>query len=65
MQNVTLLHHELSNRNLQPSLVYTIIQPLQQERVSTVRMLTIGVVLVLGISAYLGLVLVSLVRKAL
>jgi hypothetical protein len=63
LQNVTLLHHELSNRNLQPSLVYTIIQPLQQERVSTVRMRTIGVVLVLGISAYLGLVLVSLVRR--
>lgn len=65
LQNVSLLHAELSNRNLQPSLVYALVQPLQQERVSKVRMLAVGIVLVLGITAYLGLVLVSLARRQL
>ncbi len=65
LQNVALLHEELSTRNLQPSLVYTLVEPLQQERVSPVRMVMVGLLLAMVCCAYLGLVMVSLVRKQL
>lgn len=65
LRDVTLLHEELSNRNLQPSTIYTLVQPLQQERVSEIRLVVVALVLILGAAAYLGLMMVSLVRRQL
>jgi len=63
MQNVQLLHAELSNRNLQPSLVYTIVVPLQQERVSPLSMRSLGVIFGLTWCAYVCGLLVFFARK--
>ena len=65
LENISLLHVVLSTRNLQPSLAYTIVEPLQQERVSLMSLKVIGAELFLGICAYMGLVMVSLARKQL
>jgi hypothetical protein len=65
LENISLLHAALSTRNLQPSLAYTIVVPLQQERVSLFSTKIIAAVLFLGICGYMGLVMVSLVRKQL
>ena len=65
LQNVALLHTELSSRNLQPSQVYTIVVPLQQERVSTLSMHSLVVILGLIWCTYIGAVMLFLARKVL
>lgn len=55
---VQLLHEEVSQQNLQPSTVFTVVVPLSQDRVSVVSMTRIGLIVAMAFCVYLGSVLV-------
>lgn len=63
LKSVSMLHEELSKRNLQPSQVYSVVIPLMQESVSTLSMGKIAAALLLGWCAYMGMVLLILARR--
>lgn len=57
---VRLLHAEIAQRNLQPSMVYSVPDPLEQRLISSLGFAKLVVVLGFGWALYLGLVLAIL-----
>ena len=60
LNDLQLFHHELSQRILQPSMVYTVVAPMRQERISGVNMssaiLTVGFLWIAGLGLSLGII---------
>jgi hypothetical protein len=60
LNSLQLFHQELSQRILQPSMVYTVVSPLRQERISAVKMssaiLMVGFLWVAGLGLSLGVI---------
>ena len=60
LNDLQLFHHELSKRILQPSMVYTVVAPMRQERISGVNMssaiLTVGFLWIAGLGLSLGII---------
>ena len=64
LQNLQLLHQEISQRNLQPSMVYSIVLPFYQEPVSTVSMRIIGLLAGFIWCVFVGAILVIVASRA-
>jgi len=58
LNDLQLFHQEISQRILQPSMVYTVVAPLRQERINALTMsssiLTVGFLWIAGLGLSLG-----------
>jgi hypothetical protein len=54
------VHEEISVRELQPAMVYTVVEPLHIERMSIISLFKIAVLIALTWCVYVGAVLVLL-----
>lgn len=60
LKDLNALNQEIAQQSLQPSLIYTVVEPLRQERVSPVSMRTVVLAIGCVYLVYLGICLVSL-----
>jgi len=64
LKDLEALNQEVSQQSLQPSLIYTAVEPLRQERVSSVSMRTVMLATGFVYLVYLGICLVSLTWRS-
>jgi hypothetical protein len=57
VKNVGLLHKELSQQSLQPSRIYAVVQPLQQQRLSPISMRIVVLTVAFACVVYFGTIL--------
>jgi hypothetical protein len=65
LKKVQLLYQEVSQRSLQPSMIYTIVEPLYVDRVSTVSAKTAALLIGLAWCVYVGAIMVGLAWRGL
>jgi hypothetical protein len=58
LQNLQLLHAEISRQDLEPATIYTIVTPATEGRLSVIGLTKIGVIVVAAWLVYLGALLV-------
>ncbi len=63
LQNIQLLHAEISRLQLQPAVIYSIVLPCFTERVAMIRMFPIVIVLGLAWCVFVGLALIILAGR--
>lgn len=64
LNDLERLHQKLLARSLQPSMAYTVVEPLWQHRVSPVSMRTAGLVAGFLCAAYLGVVMIAIAWRS-
>jgi hypothetical protein len=60
LKNVQLVHEEISQRLLQPSMIYTIVEPLYVQRISLVSARTVVLLVGFAWCVYVGAIMVGL-----